>query len=99
MSIWNVVDAHKILSLLMYWLMERKKWPGEVTRAFNTTKMVDRIAAAYGRKLNEHGIGFKYHVVDLMLEKEILIGGEFRGVGNDATGMVCWNALALAVTM
>ncbi len=28
--------------------------------------------------LNEHGIGFKY-VVDLMLEKEILIGGEESG--------------------
>src|SRR5215469_13768417 len=77
----NLVDAHKILSLLMWWLLERKKWPGEVTRAFNTTKMVDRIAAKYGRKLNEHGIGFKY-VVDLMLEKEILIGGgESGGVG------------------
>src|SRR6266446_555467 len=74
----NVVDAHKVLSLLAYWLLERKKWPGEVTRAFNTTKMVDRIAAKYGRKLNEHGIGFKY-VVDLMLEKEILIGGEESG--------------------
>jgi len=74
----NVVDAHKILSLLMWWLLERKKWPGEVTRAFNTTKMVDRIAAKYGRKLNEHGIGFKY-VADLMLEKEILIGGEESG--------------------
>jgi phosphomannomutase len=74
----NVVDAHKILSLLAYWLLEQKKWPGEVTRAFNTTKMVDRIAAKYGRRLNEHGIGFKY-VVDLMLEKEILIGGEESG--------------------
>jgi phosphomannomutase len=74
----NVVDAHKILSLLMYWLLERKRWPGEVTRAFNTTKMVDRIAAKYGRKLNEHGIGFKY-VANLMLEKEILIGGEESG--------------------
>ena len=74
----NVVDAHKILSLLAYWLLERKRWPGEVTRAFNTTKMLDRIAAKYGRRLNEHGIGFKY-VVDLMLEKEILIGGEESG--------------------
>ncbi len=74
----NVVDAHKLLSLLMWWLLERKKWPGEVTRAFNTTKMIDRIAAKYGRKLNEHGIGFKY-VADLMLEKEILIGGEESG--------------------
>ena len=74
----NVVDAHKILSLLAYWLLERKKWSGEVTRAFNTTKMIDRIAAKYGRKLNEHGIGFKY-VVELMLDKEILIGGEESG--------------------
>lgn len=74
----NVVDAHKVLSLLAWWLLERKKWPGELTRAFNTTKMVDRIASKYGRKLNEHGIGFKY-VVDLMLEKEILIGGEESG--------------------
>ena len=74
----NVVDAHKIFSILLWWLLERKKWPGEVTRAFNTTKMIDRIAAKYGRRLNEHGIGFKY-VVDLMLEKEILIGGEESG--------------------
>jgi phosphomannomutase len=49
-----------------------------VTRAFNTTKMLDRIAAKYGRKLIEHGIGFKY-VVDLMLEREILVGGEESG--------------------
>jgi alpha-D-glucose phosphate-specific phosphoglucomutase len=74
----NVVDAHKILSVLTYWLLERKKWPGDVTRAFNTTKMMDRIAAKYGRRLHEHGIGFKY-VVDLMLEHEILIGGEESG--------------------
>jgi alpha-D-glucose phosphate-specific phosphoglucomutase len=74
----NVVDAHKILAVLAKWLIVRKGWPGDVTRAFNTTKMVDRIAAKYGRKLHEHGIGFKY-VVDLMLEHEILIGGEESG--------------------
>ena len=74
----NVVDAHKIFSVLLKWLIEKKQWPGEVTRAFNTTKMIDRIAAKYGRPLNEHGIGFKY-VCDLMLKKEILIGGEESG--------------------
>lgn len=74
----NVVDAHKIFCVLLKWLIERKQWPGEVTRAFNTTKMIDRICAKHGRKLNEHGIGFKY-VCDLMLEKEILIGGEESG--------------------
>jgi phosphomannomutase len=74
----NVVDAHKILAVLAKWLLERKRWPGDVTRAFNTTKMLDRIAAKYGRRLHEHGIGFKY-VVDLMLAQEILIGGEESG--------------------
>jgi phosphomannomutase len=74
----NVVDAHKIFAVLLQWLLERKQWVGEVTRAFNTTKMLDRIAAKYGRRLHEHGIGFKY-VCDLMLEREILIGGEESG--------------------
>lgn len=74
----NVVDAHKIFSILLWWLLEKKQWPGEVTRAFNTTKMLDRIAAKYGRKLHEHGIGFKY-VCDLMLTEDILIGGEESG--------------------
>jgi phosphomannomutase len=98
----NVVDAHKILAVLSKWLLERKKWPGDVTRAFNTTKMVDRIAAKYGRKLHEHGIGFKY-VVELMLEREILIGGEESGgIGisrhlPERDGML--NALLLANVM
>lgn len=74
----NVVDAHKIFAVLLQWLLKRKQWSGDVTRAFNTTKMLDRVAAKHGRKLIEHGIGFKY-VVDLMLEREILVGGEESG--------------------
>src|SRR6266581_8015038 len=74
----SFVDSHKIFSVLLRWLLERKKWPGEVVRAFNTTRMVDRIAARYGRKLNECPIGFKY-IADLMMEREIMIGGEESG--------------------
>lgn len=74
----NFVDPHKIYAVLLEWLLTRKRWPGDVTRAFNTTSMLDRIAARYGRNLHEHGIGFKY-VCDLMLEKDILIGGEESG--------------------
>src|SRR4029077_6804460 len=74
----SFVDAHKVFSILTHWLLERKKWPGEIVRAFNTTGMVDRIAARHGRKLNERPIGFKY-VTDLMSEREILIGGEESG--------------------
>lgn len=74
----SFVDSHKIFSVLLRWLLERRKWPGEVVRAFNTTRMLDRIAARHGRKLNECSIGFKY-IADLMMEREILIGGEESG--------------------
>jgi phosphomannomutase len=40
--------------------------------------MLDRIAAKYGRKLYETPIGFKY-TADLMMEHDILIGGEESG--------------------
>jgi phosphomannomutase len=72
------VDSHKIFCVLLRWLLERKKWTGEVVRAFNTTGMIDRIAAKHGRKLHETSIGFKY-VADLMMEREILMGGEESG--------------------
>ena len=60
------------------WVLERKKWPGDVVRAFNTTRMLDRIAAKHGRKLHECPIGFKY-IADLMMEREIAMGGEESG--------------------
>jgi phosphomannomutase len=74
----SFVDSHKCMSVLLNWLLVRKKWPGDVVRAFNTTGMMDRIAAKYGRKLHECSIGFKY-IADLMMEHEILIGGEESG--------------------
>ena len=74
----SFVDSHKIFCVLLRWLLERKKWSGDVVRAFNTTRMLDRIAAKYGRKLYETQIGFKY-IADLMMEHDILIGGEESG--------------------
>jgi len=98
----NIVTPHMIFAVLLRWLLERKRWPGEVVRAFNTTKMLDRICAKHGRKLHEVGIGFKY-VTDLMLEREILIGGEESGgIGitrhlPERDGLL--NALLLATVM
>lgn len=74
----SFVDSHKCFSVLLHWILERKKWPGDVVRAFNTTGMVDRIAAKYGRKLIECPIGFKY-IADLMMDHEIVVGGEESG--------------------
>jgi phosphomannomutase len=74
----SFVDSHKCFAILLNWLLERKQWPGDVVRAFNTTRMVDRIAAKHGRRLHECSIGFKY-IADLMMDHEILIGGEESG--------------------
>jgi phosphomannomutase len=76
----SFVDSHKIYSILLQWLVTRKDWPGDVVRAFNTTRMLDRIAARHGRKLIECGVGFKY-ICDLMMDeaRQILVGGEESG--------------------
>ena len=74
----SFVDSHKCMAVLLNWLLVYKKWPGDVVRAFNTSGMIDRIAARFGRKLRECSIGFKY-IADLMMEHEILIGGEESG--------------------
>ena len=74
----SFVDSHKIFCVLLRWLLERKRWSGDVVRGFNTTRMLDRIAAKHGRKLYETQIGFKY-IADLMMEHDILIGGEESG--------------------
>jgi phosphomannomutase len=74
----SFVDSHKCFAVLLNWLLVYKKWPGDVARAFNTSGMIDRIAAKHGRKLHETSIGFKY-IADLMMDHEILIGGEESG--------------------
>ena len=99
----SFVDSHKIFSILLQWVLKyHNDWPGDVVRAFNTTRMLDRIAAKHGRKLLECGIGFKY-ICDLMLERQILIGGEESGgIGfqrhlPERDGLL--NALLLATVM
>jgi len=76
----SFVDSHKCYSVLLQWLLKRKpQWGGVVTRAFNTTSMLDRIARKYGRELIEHGIGFKYVAEIVLSGREVLIGGEESG--------------------
>jgi alpha-D-glucose phosphate-specific phosphoglucomutase len=74
----SFVDAHKCYCVILEWLLKRKQWPGDVVRAFNTTRMLDRICAKYSRNLIECGIGFKY-ICDLILQGNVLIGGEESG--------------------
>jgi phosphomannomutase len=72
------VNSHQILCLLLQHLVERKGWTGGVIRTFSTSRMVEKMAKAYGLRLFETPIGFKY-ICDLMVHEDILIGGEESG--------------------
>lgn len=72
------ITPHQIFSILLWHLAGTRKIPGDVAKTFSATKMVDKIAAKYGRKLYETPIGFKY-ICELMLERDILLGGEESG--------------------
>jgi phosphomannomutase len=72
------INAHQCFSILLWHLAGTRKLPGDVAKTFSVTKMVDRIAEKFGRQLYEVPIGFKY-ICELMLERDILIGGEESG--------------------
>jgi phosphomannomutase len=72
------VNPHQIFSLLVWHLAGTRKLPGDIAKTFSVTKLVDKLAAKFGRKLHETPIGFKY-ICELMLEQNILIGGEESG--------------------
>jgi len=72
------VSPHKILALLALYLVREKRLSGEVVKTFSTTRLLEKVAQALGATLHETPIGFKY-VADLMLARDILIGGEESG--------------------
>ena len=72
------VTPHQIFALLFWHLAGTRKLPGDVAKTFSVTKLIDKLAAKFGRKLHEVPIGFKY-ICELMLEQNILIGGEESG--------------------
>lgn len=72
------VDSHKIFCILLRHLAEDLRLRGEVVKTFSTTRMVDLLARKYGLPLHTTPIGFKY-ICELMLERDILIGGEESG--------------------
>ena len=74
----DFVSPHKIISLLALYLVREKHRSGEIVKTFSTTRLIERIAKSLGAPLHETPIGFKY-VADLMLARDILIGGEESG--------------------
>jgi phosphomannomutase len=74
----NFVDPHKIMSLALRYLVEKRGWRGSVVRTVSTTRMVDRLAERYGLVCRETPVGFN-HIADYMLKEDVLIGGEESG--------------------
>jgi phosphomannomutase len=72
------ITPHQIFSILLWHLAGTRKLSGDVAKTFSTTKMIDKIAANFGRKVWETPIGFKY-ICDRMLEGDVLLGGEESG--------------------
>ena len=96
------VTPHQIFSILLWHLAGTRRISGDVAKTFSTTKMVDKIAAKFGRKVWETPIGFKY-ICERMLESDILLGGEESGgIGTKLylpERDACVNALLLAEVM
>jgi len=72
------ITPHQIFSILLWHLAGTRGISGDVAKTFSSTKMIDKIAAKYGREVFETPIGFKY-ICELMLERDILLGGEESG--------------------
>ena len=71
-------SSHRIFTVLLRHLYERKGVRGGVVKTVSTTRMIDLLAAKYDLPIYETPIGFKY-ICELMLEHDILMGGEESG--------------------
>src|SRR5207237_4515277 len=69
---------HTISSLLALYLVRETKMSADIVKTFSTTRLIERVAKELGAGFHETAIGFKY-VADLMLSRDILIGGEESG--------------------
>jgi len=72
------INPHQIFSLLVWHLAGMRNLPGDIAKTFSVTKLIDKLTKKLGRKLHEVPIGFKY-ICELMLEQNILLGGEESG--------------------
>jgi phosphomannomutase len=71
-------SSHRIYTVLLRHLYERKGLRGGVVKTVSTTRMIDLLAQKYQLEVFETPIGFK-HICEMMLEHDILMGGEESG--------------------
>src|SRR5271154_4641403 len=74
----SFVNPHQIFALLVWHLAGTRNLPGDIAKTFSVTKLIDKLGVKLGRTVHEVPIGFKY-ICELMLEQNILVGGEESG--------------------
>ncbi len=72
------VNTQEAFALLLMHLVKNRGEKGEVAKAISTTEMLDKLCEKYDLFLHTTKVGFK-SVCELMLSRDILIGGEESG--------------------
>jgi len=100
----NYIDSHHTMLLLIHYLHKYKKLSAKVATGFSSTVKIHKLCGLYNLPLEVVKIGFK-HICGLMLQEDILMGGEESG-GIAVTGhiperdgifngLVIWEALVI----
>jgi len=74
----HVLSGHKVMTLLLLYLLEDRHLKGGVVQTVCGTALIDKICKLYGLKMYETAVGFKY-IADIMEKANILLGGEETG--------------------
>lgn len=72
------VQLHDLMPLLFEYMVKSRDWDGNVVRTTSMANTIDKVATKYGRNVSEVPVGFK-NVTEVMLNEDILIGGEESG--------------------
>ncbi len=74
----NYIDSHHVILLLIHYLHHYKKMTGKVAVGFSSSVKIKKLCEAYNIPIEFVKIGFK-HICGMMLEEEVLVGGEESG--------------------
>jgi phosphomannomutase len=74
----RTLTMHDVVPMLLLHLSRTRKMSGAVVVTVSQSVLMKRIAHAFGLKVYETPIGFKY-IADLMLKEDILLGAEESG--------------------
>jgi len=75
-GVW--LNPGQVLCILLEHLITTRRMRGAVVKTVSNTMMINRLAEDLGLRVVEVSVGFK-HIAKLMLEGDVLIGGEESG--------------------